>query len=118
MSTDKASPNKIVLFTIVFSISVLMLEVCTPTLPLFYAVLIRLYTFFWYILAASLLVDESDLATEPMSKSEAAAVTEEIVHASDESKDAVSETKYDEFHDEQYFDKCFVPRFVFKVRFD
>lgn len=123
MSTDKASPKKIVMFSdrtslnIIFSISVLLLEVCSPVSPLSYALFLRLHILFWYLLATFFMMDP----TESMSKSEkpeAAAVTEEIVYESDESEDAVSETKYDELHDQQYFENLFVQSFLFKVRFD
>ncbi|KAK1357871.1 hypothetical protein POM88_051127 [Heracleum sosnowskyi] len=130
MSTDKASSTNVIILSdravlnIIFAISVLILEVCTPTSPLFYAVLIRLYTLFWYLLAASLLVDEVAVPIEFMSESEkpeaAAATTEEFVHASDESKDAFPEFEYDEFqefNDQQYLDNRFVQRFLFKITY-
>lgn len=127
MSTDKACPTNIVVFSdgaslnIIFAISVLVLEVCTSIFPLSYVVYLRLYTLLWYCLAAYFLADEEVVFTESLfksEKSEAAAVTEEIVHASDKSVDVVSETKYDEFHefnDHQYFDNRFVQRFLFKI---
>lgn len=130
MSTDQASPKKTVMFSnraslnIIFSISVLVLEVCCPVSPLPYAVFLRLHTLFWYLVAAFLMVDDSAATTESMStseKSEAAAVTEEVVHESDKPQNAVSETKYDEFpelYDQRYFDNLFVHNIVFKVRLD
>ncbi|XP_074374923.1 uncharacterized protein LOC141716631 [Apium graveolens] len=130
MSTDKASSKKFVLFlditslNIAFSISVLVLEVCSPILPLSTAVFLRLHVLFLYLLAAFLMVDEWAVPNESMpEKSEAAAVAavaEEVVHESVESKDAVSETKddeFDEFNDRQYFDDLFVQSFLFKITY-
>lgn len=124
MSTNKASPKNIIIFldrasfNIIFAISIVVLEVCTAIFPLSYVVFLRLYTLFWYFLAASFTVDEVPVPAESMPKSEAAAVvSNKIVHASDQSNDAVIETKYEELH-ELHDQERFLQRFLFKVRFN